>query len=213
MHTHVSWHSAAHQTIPILLWYKNKDIWIQIWNILHIAFSLPINLLVVNQVVLGLVKQNIWRSCPLCLRIGSIQWFLFKRSSSAAPAEAAAFYQPLYCLSLLPSIRPHKVAVTSVSDGDMTFSCMSHSSWNWNTARIYIWKGKGIILCVATACKVVRSRGAINVCRSKQDGGWRTRWTGSIIRRSYSHLCLISSLKNTSFGQVWAGFTAQSVTH
>lgn len=56
-----------------------------------------------------------------------IPQFLLMQTSSAAPAKAATFYPPLYCLSLLLSIRPDKVAVANVSDSNTTFSCMSHS--------------------------------------------------------------------------------------
>lgn len=58
------------------------------------------------------------------------------RSSSAAPAEAAAFYQLLYCSSLLLSIKPDKVAVTNLSDSNTTFSCMSHGRKH---DKIYIY--------------------------------------------------------------------------
>ena len=67
-------------------------------------------------------KSRTYEVLVCCLHIGSIQRSLFIRSSSAAPAAAATFYQPLYCLSLLLSIRAEKVAVTNVSDSNITFS-------------------------------------------------------------------------------------------
>lgn len=88
-------------------------------------FSSPINLLVCETCRFRCGKSSTYNS--LVFFVLAYSSFLFIHSSSAAPAEAATFYQPLYCLSLPLSIRADKVAVSSVSDSNITFSRVSHS--------------------------------------------------------------------------------------
>lgn len=88
-------------------------------------FSSPNNLLVRETCRFRCGKSSTYNS--LVFFVLAYSSFLFIRSSSAAPAEAATFYQPLYCLSLPLSIRADKVAVSSVSDSNITFSRVSHS--------------------------------------------------------------------------------------